>query len=180
MKRLAIIALAVLVPFAALVGWGLSTLSDEPLPLPPPQAEPAPPPAPPIAERPRPEPAPAPVPVPVPPPEPPAPAAAIDDAAAELAKMEPKQALLHELTPLVNLCFLDLDGRFKQVIHVAASFDPQADGTVTNVRLKMKSADPYLTACVQDALEGARISLPQGMPQGSIRHTFIFNPHAKQ
>ena len=37
MKRLVLIACAVLVPFAVLVVWGLSMLHDEPAPLPVPE-----------------------------------------------------------------------------------------------------------------------------------------------
>ena len=179
MKRLLLIAAAVLVPFGLLVAWGLSALQDDPValsPLPVPEAAvvaaPEPPPvvrvevaAPAPAPAVQPAPAPAPAPEPAPP-EPPAP----DEAAL-------RAAVVDQLNPVVHVCFLEMNDRLRQAIRVSATFNTTEAGTLNNVRVKMKSADPYVVACVQDALEGAVLDKARGLPRGAMRHTFTFDPH---
>ncbi|MBL8954435.1 MAG: hypothetical protein JNK82_26895 [Myxococcaceae bacterium] len=176
MKRLMLIAAAVLVPFAVLVGWGLSALSDTPPPVPVSSRPAQPPPLPTVVQA---EPPPAPragriEPAAEAPVEPPPP---VEPTPPEPRAVEPKAAVVKQLEPLVNLCFIDDSARLRQVVRVSTVFEPMPDGTLSRVQVRMMGADPYVTACVQDALEGARLSLPQGMSQGSMRHTFIFNPH---
>lgn len=171
MKRLLLIAAAVLLPFAALVAWGLSALDPEPVALPPPVAEPAPMPVEPVpvaraappAAPPQPQPAPEPVPEEPPPPPP------TDEATI-------RQAVVDQLNPVVHLCFLDTNEKLRQAIRIAATFETSETGALYNVRVKMKSADPYLVACVQDALEGSVLDKARGLPQGTMRHTFTFDP----
>ncbi len=174
MKRLVLIAAAVLVPFGLLVAWGLAALGDEPPPLPPPaRVEPAPP-APAVVESPPvarvpPPPAPQPAPPPEPPPEEPPPPGPRDEATV-------RAAVVDQLNPVVHICFLEMNDRLKQSIKVVTSFDTTETGALTNVSVKMKSADPYVVACVQDALEGATLDQARGLPNGTMRHTFSFNP----
>lgn len=178
MKRLLLIAAAVLLPFAALVAWGLSALEREPIALPPPAVEPMPLPSA--------EPAPAPAPIVRAPP----PAAAVAPSAApvEAPREEPpppapptdeatiRQAVVDQLNPAVHLCFLEQNDRLRQPIRISATFDATETGALSNVRVKMKSADPYVVACVQDALEGSVLDKARGLPQGTMRHTFTFDP----
>ena len=172
MKRLLLIAAAVLLPFAALVAWGLSALEREPIALPPPAViEPAPLPEPqpsPIARAA--PPPPPPQPAPPPPEEPPPPAPPPTDEATI------RQAVVDQLNPAVHLCFLDTNEKLRQSIRLSATFDTTETGALYNVRVKMKSADPYLVACVQDALEGSVLDKARGLPQGTMRHTFTFDP----
>ena len=57
--------------------------------------------------------------------------------------------------------------RLKRRIRVAASFETKPDGSLTNVKVKMKAADPYLLACMQNALEGAHLSRTAGYRRAS-------------
>lgn len=171
MKRLLLIAAAVLLPFAALVAWGLWALESEPVALPVmPVVEPAP-----MPVEPQPVPvaraAPPPAPLPQPPPEEPAPPAAPPTDEATV-----RQAVVDQLNPAVHLCFLDTNDKLRQAIRVSATFDTTETGALSNVRVKMKSADPYLVACVQDALEGSVLDTARGLPRGTMRHTFTFDP----
>lgn len=175
MKRLFVIAAAVLVPFGVLVAWALSALGEapppplpvhEPLPVPVVVARTEPPPRPP-----EPEPLPAPVVEAAPPP------AAEEPAPPPTDEAVIRAAVVEQLTPQVNTCFLDTAGPLKQTVRISATFETDQAGRLHEVRVKMKSADPYLVACVQDTLEGATLDPAKGLPKGTLRHTFSFNPN---
>ena len=77
---------------------------------------------------------------------------------------------------MVNLCFLEMSGQLKQAIRITATFEADPSGALQDVRVKMRSADPYVVACVQDALEGTLLDKARGLPHGPMRHTFSFKP----
>lgn len=168
-----LIAAAVLVPFAALVWWGLAALQHEPQPVTPPAppvAAPVQAPAPAVPAPPR--AAPPPVVAPTAPADEPEPAPAAGPDRPPMAEEAARAAVVEQLKPVVQTCFGDADPRAKRPLRVSALFQTRPDGSVVNVRLKMKSADPYLLACVQDALEGAHLDPAQGLPSGEMRYTF--------
>ncbi len=183
-----IIAAAVLVPFGGLVAWGLSAL-HEPIELPP-RANVTAVPVAPVAV--------APVVV-----EPPSlPAAALEVAPEALATPSPvasapaptvlqnlppvspaeaqeqaltRRAVIEQLEPVVRDCFPQnpLDRR-RGDPRAAATFDVLPDGTVTDVQVRSKRADPALTRCVTAALQTAVVDPNRGIPEEPVHHTFHF------
>jgi hypothetical protein len=178
MKRALLIALGVLVPFAALVALGFSMLRDplspapEPVPATVPVHVPVNDPGPGPGPVPEPEPAavPAPVPaaaaVPAPVPAP----VAVEPATAD----EPRKPMLEAVRPAVQQCFLDVGERMPAPQKLAVVFDTNPDGTFANVHVKKSSwPDPHLAACVIDAFEETRFEAT-GTTLRRHAHTFVF------
>jgi hypothetical protein len=174
-KRLLLIAAAVLVPFTALVWWGLAAVGHEPGEA---AAAPAVTPVAAPAELPAPAPAPARVEAPTAaePVAPPIAAAPEPEPAPQQADDPVRAVVVEQLNPVLQPCFSDQVGRLRKKVRVSTQFDTRPDGSLTHVKVTMKSADPYLIACLQDALEGAHLDPARGLPPGALRHTFAFNP----
>lgn len=177
MRRLLLLALAVLVPFAALIAFGFSLLKDPPpislpiaeLPLPvvpPPTA--APPVAPPPPARP-----PLPVDVvvvaPPNPDEPPGHPPPLDPARAQ------RVAMLAAIEPLVHQCFKDLSERVREPLRVTVTFNTTADGRFEGAMIKRASwPDPHLAACITDSFEDASFE-GTGTALRRQVHTFAYD-----
>jgi hypothetical protein len=91
---------------------------------------------------------------------------------------EARAALTAQLDRLVDQCMYDVALGRRRQLPVNANFTPHADGTLTAVRVTVKGADPYLTACLQDAFEGAHLDMSRGVPPGDFHYAFRFRPPA--
>lgn len=184
MKNGLLIALAVLVPFAALVALGFGLLKD------PPPVEVheyrAPPPVMPVHDAPpkvnlggpmrhaldvsvdvKPPPPPPPPPAPAPPAPPPPPPV-------ELSEEAKKLPVVAAVEPLIMQCFKDIAGHAKEPMRVTVSFEPTAEGGYANVVIKKISwPDPNLSACVLDSFLDAHFQ-PTGFPLRRQSRTFTY------
>lgn len=188
MKRPLLLALAVLVPFLALVGLGLRALEAQPpavLPTPAPALAPV---AEPVAVLAPPAPAVAPLPAPTPPPQAEAPPSA------NPAEVEPKRAraadpdeegeargappeAIAAVEPLVAQCFIDsAEGKRKRAPpRATVAFTVLDTGRFDKARVQRQSwPDPHLTACLEDAFADARFEGVTLGPRGDTDRRFTY------
>ena len=177
MKRLLFIAVAILLPFAALVVLGFWMLLEPgpvvaPAETATPSAEAAmdPPPSAPAPKS------------PVGAPSSLGPKAAlrlpplVPPLAAEVLEELRRKPWLFTVDHMVRQCFADVADRYREPQKVTVMFTCNAAGTFDSVVIKQSSwQDPMLDACILDSFEEARFDPGEG---GTRRqsHTFTFSP----
>ena len=180
MTRHVLIALAVLVPFAALVALGFSQLKDPPpLALPAQTVRDEPPPPPPAAPRIEPvrvlpPPLPTVVQVVAPPAPAPPPIAAPVLPPPELSPDAKRLPIIAAVEPLVQQCFRDMAEHVREPLRVTVAFNTTTEGGFESVVLKKTSwQDPNLTACILDSFGDAHFE-PGGVALKRQSYTFTF------
>ncbi len=182
MRRHLLIAVAVLLPFTALVWLGFWLLKDAPSVVPAPAVRMEPP----VAARPH---------------DPPSPRALVPEPirplplALEIAPlvMQPRSPreiapspelspeakrlpMLAAVEPLVQQCFMDVSDRVRVPIEVMVSFNATSSGGFENIVIKKTSwQDPQVSACIIDAFEDAHFE-PSGLTMRRQAYTFTFVP----
>ena len=82
---------------------------------------------------------------------------------------DPVQAL----APLVHECFSDARSQYRGKLSATLRFTPLPDGGIAQGSVTSLSVqDPYLEACLEDAMSDARFA--PGEESDAIEHTFIF------
>jgi hypothetical protein len=179
MNRYVLIALAIIVPFCALVAWGLmSTRDASSSSVPSPAPSPAPVPAAvaavpvpvvaavaPVAPAAAPTPAPAEV-----APAKPAELVPVDTSLPEPADADARRAVLEQVTPAVQGCIDKL--RPRKDDRVMTGFDVKPDGSLTEVRVKTHGRAPALIDCITKALQASHVDPAKGIPKSPMRHAF--------
>lgn len=177
MKKYALIGLAALVPFVALVVYGLKaeTPSTPPQAATPAEAMPGAAPVAPALVAAQPE-------QPLPPAaEAPAPHERDDDeplAAAAATRFDPRhQDAIRQLKPFIERCYV-VHRRLlpNSRIRVRATFSVTPEGTLTQTHLRLGQAPPELKTCLEQALSAATFDVSQGVPEGAVRGNFDYVP----
>ena len=176
MKRGAMIAIAVLVPFVLLIAIGFSLLKDPPpVELPPLPAR--------VALAPLPEPPPqlerpAPLAVPRAPPPPSPPTLPAEDPPPEVLEALARKPALATVERRVRQCFDDAKDRVREPQRVTVTYAVTDGGHFEDVVIVKSSwPDPQVTACVVDSFEAAQFESP-ARPSHRQSYTFTFSPAA--